>query len=418
VKRRRSTARILFAVMMATLLGLVLVLFPIRARHAAAQAANGAAPPAKGPKRSDGMAAAPASVAIAPPATAPPSTPRPVPPSDDEAKAIPQGKGLPLLVSAAVFFLEVTSFDDTKGEFDATVDLRLSWSDLRHRYPAHEAFRGYKEFRGKAAEEQIAKMWTPEVDVTNRLESPSHVARRLRIFPDGRIETISRTTARYKVKVDPERFPFDRQFLAVDLLVREQTTDEVVLTIGESDVDFSRIAPDATIDGWQPGLVNLERRIVPGWNGDRYSGVTASLRVSRQASSSLAPIFIPLFASLLIPLLAIWMNRATEEGFEVEAFELANMGIGGLFSVIALSFAIYSSYGVIAGGDNTVTRLFGLNYASLAISLLVVILLFQFNVVHRLFGRYVHMEVFRFLTWALPVASLATSLAFLLAAAA
>jgi len=124
-----------------------------------------------------------------------------------------------------------------------------------------------------------------------------------------------------------------------------------------------------------------------------------------------------LLASLLIPLLALWMNRATPEGFEVEAFELANMGIGGLFSVIALSYAVSSAYGSIAGSDNTVTRLFALNYATLAVALVVVVVFFQRNVVLRHFGPYVHEQVFKFLLWALPVLTLGTSIAFVLIAA-
>jgi hypothetical protein len=200
--------------------------------------------------------------------------------------------------------------------------------------------------------------------------------------------------------------------------VREQTTDEVVLRFDKDDVEFSRVSRRATLDGWTPGLVDLDATILPGWNGDRYSRVTASLFVDRTLTTALAPIFIPLVASLLIPLLAIWMNRATLEGFEIEAFELANMGIGGLFSVIALSFAIYSSYSVIAGGDNTVTRLFALNYATLALSLGIVVALFQYNLVHRWFGPYLHQQFFKWLSWALPVLTLGTSVAFLLVAAA
>ncbi len=199
--------------------------------------------------------------------------------------------------------------------------------------------------------------------------------------------------------------------------MREQTTDEVVLKFEKEDVAFSRLATDATIEGWQPGLVDLRAHVVAGWNGDRYSGVSAALAVDRVPSTGIAPIFIPLVASLLIPLLAIWMNRATEDGFEIEAFELANMGIGGLFSVIALSFAIYTSYPILASGDNTVVRLFGLNYASLAMSLGIVVLLFQYNLPLRWFGRHVHAEIFRFITWAMPVMSLGLSVAFLLLAA-
>lgn len=200
--------------------------------------------------------------------------------------------------------------------------------------------------------------------------------------------------------------------------MREDTTDEVILLYDTEDVTFSRPAREAKLDGWSLGLVDLHPDAVAGWNGDRYSRLVASLAVDRDPATSLAPIFIPLFAALLIPLLAIWMNKAGEDEFEIDAFELANMGIGGLFSVIALSLAVYSSYAIIANGDNTVTRLFGLNYAMLGLTLTLIVVCFRFNVVSRLFGGHVHREFFKYLLWSLPVLSLATSIAFVLIAAA
>ena len=421
-------------------LGLLLAFFPLRGQktaHAEPAAAKSAAPAAHAPPArpeahghtkavppgkdagAGDAGAGDAGVVAEPPAEKPekPKGSEKDKESEKDDIAIPTGKGLPIEVHVAVFFLEVKSFDDTKGEFECTVDLRLRWYDLAQRYPAAEAFRGYKEARGKKADALIEKMWTPSVDVVNRTETGGYIGKRLRIYPDGLVELITRTTGKHTTHISAESFPFDTQQLLVDLLIREETTDELVLQFEKDDVEFSRVAPKAELDGWNLGLVNLHGSLVSGWNGDRYSRVTASLQVDRVWSTGLAPIFIPLFASLLIPLLALWMNHPTEEGFQIEAFELANIGIGGLFSVIALSFAVYSSYGVIAGGDNTVTRLFGLNYATLAISLAVVVLFFRFNLPKRLFGHHVQTAIFNVLLWALPLLTAATALAFLLVAA-
>lgn len=338
--------------------------------------------------------------------------------NDSDEPTIPMGKGLPVVVRIAFFFLELKELDDTKGEFEAITDMRLHWSDLRLAFPLKEAPRGYKEYRGSAAEKFLATIWKPQVEPTNRLEVDDSVGRRVRIYPNGDVETIERRSARYKIKIDAQRFPFDRQYLKLDYIVREDTTDAVILDYENDDVEWSRTAKEATLDGWRLGLVDLSRSVVPGWNGDRYSRVSASLFVDRLPTTGIAPIFIPLIASLLIPLLAIWMNKSTEDGFQIEAFELANISIGGLFSVIALSFAIYSSYGMIAGGDNTVTRLFGLNYMTLALSLSIVIGFYRFNFPRRLFGRYVEEQLFLFICWALPILTLGTSVAFLLVAAA
>jgi hypothetical protein len=335
----------------------------------------------------------------------------------DDPKSLPLDTGLPLGVQVAVFFLDVKSFEDSKSEFVATTDVRMKWMDLRHRYPATEEIHGYKEWRFAAADKKLEGMWAPNVDVTNRVDAPTYSVHRLRIFPNGEIELTTRTTARYKTAVDAARFPFDRQHLRLDFIVRENDTDEVELETHHDDVEWSRASKQLSIDGWKPGLVDIDHGEVAGWNGDRYAQAVFSLDVDRDPMGALAPVFIPLIASLLIPLLATWMNEAHEDGeFEVEAFELANVVIGGLFSVIALSFAIYSAYGVIAGGDNTVTRLFALNYVCLALALGVVVLFFRFKLPAKLFGPYVQAELFRVVLWALPVLSAATSVAFILAA--
>jgi hypothetical protein len=336
--------------------------------------------------------------------------------AEDDPKSLPIGKGLPLFVRAAVFFLDVKAIEDTKGEFEATTDLRLRWWDLRQRFPASEEYRGFKEFRFGEADKKLEGMWAPQLEAANRIDSPSFTMRRLRVYPDGQVELLTRTTARYKITIDAERFPFDRQELLLDLVVRETNTDDVQLEEQQDDVDFSRATRELRLTGWTPGLVHLDPSEIAGWSGDRYGRVKAALDVDRNPRSALAPVFIPLVASLLIPLLAIWMNKVEDDAFEVDAFELANVIIGGLFSVIALSFAIYSAYGVIAGGDNTVTRLFGLNYVTLALSLSVVVLFFRFKVPRRLFGPHVQAEMFHFVLWALPVLSTATSVAFILVA--
>lgn len=336
---------------------------------------------------------------------------------DSDITSIPTGLGLPVLVNIAVYITSVQSFDDVKGEFEATGDLRLRWMDPRLRFPAPGNLDSYIEYHGKEAEERLAKLWVPNVDVANRTETVGYVGRRLRVFSDGQVETIVRSTGRFKTDVDVQNFPFDQQALRQTMVVRDQTTDEVMLRFGKDDEEFSRAAGDARIESWKLGDVDLDSDSAEGWGGDRNSRVTASLMVTRNPATGLTTIFVPLLASLLIPLLALWMNRTTHEGFEIEAFELANMGIGGLFSVIALSYAVASAYGSIAAGDNTVTRLFALNYATLALSLVVVVVLFRCNLALRLFGPYVHEQLFKFLLWAIPLLSLSTCVAFVLIAA-
>lgn len=340
------------------------------------------------------------------------------PKAQEDLRSIPTGRGLPVAVRTAVFFVSVDSFDENAGLFEATVDLRWTWVDPRLRYPEEEGLHGYKEWRMSAAEAEIARIWTPTVRVTNRQGEAEAGDRRLRLFPNGTVEVIERTKATYKTPVDVARFPFDRQRLEVSLVVKENTQESVQLVHQRDDVDFTRVARDLELEGWEPGLVRLDKSVVRGWNGDRYAAATAALEVVRVSKISVATIFIPLFASLLIPFMAIWMNRAEDDGFAVEAFELANIVIGGLFAVIALSFTVSSSYPAIAAADNTVTRLIALNYIALAISLLITVALYRFRLPARLLGPYFQQEVFQYLSWAIPFLCIATGVAMLLASAA
>ncbi len=132
----------------------------------------------------------------------------------------------------------------------------------------------------------------------------------------------------------------------------------------------------------------------------------------------IAAIFIPLFASLLIPMLSIWLNRVDDGKFQIETFELVNIIIGGLFAVIALNFTIYSTYEVLGSADNPVSRLFALNYITLGIGLLVNVLLFRYGVIERLFGRYVQEQLYLVLAWAIPVVVLTAAGAVILVAIA
>ncbi|HTO33165.1 MAG TPA: hypothetical protein VL202_18615 [Pararhizobium sp.] len=135
-----------------------------------------------------------------------------------------------------------------------------------------------------------------------------------------------------------------------------------LLVLGQSDIDCSRPSVNADLAGWSIGLVDLRNIPQSGWYNSTHAQVTASLDITRQPGVVVASIFIPLFAPLLIPLLAIWLNHMEDGVFQVDTHEMVNIIIGCLFAVIALNFAVYSTYVVLSSGDNTVNRLLALNY--------------------------------------------------------
>ena len=315
-------------------------------------------------------------------------------------------------------YVEVDSIDETEDAYTATVDLRLRWQDLRLQYPPESAPQGFLEFRDEAAAAKIAEIWTPVVSLQNLSGEPSQQMRALRIFPDGRVEMMVRTTGTFKTPFDVERFPFDRQRLEVQVVSRRESIERLSLEFEQEDLDFSQPPESNELRNWVPGVVSLQRDVVNGWYGEYLARVTVSFAVQRRAGGAAALIFVPLLASLSIPLLAIWLNRMEEGEFQIEAFEQANVILGGLVAVIALNFTLNAEYGMLGSTDNTVRRLFTLNYLALALSLLINLMLFRFNLPMRWFGRYVQEQLYFFLSWAVPVLVLAAALAFLLIAMA
>ncbi len=331
---------------------------------------------------------------------------------------LPTGKGLPVQIKVGVAFLSIESFSENTGSFKATVDLRLRWVDIRLRKPAAEANGPPKVLRGADAQAQLAELWAPNVDVVNQRGDSSYSALGLRLYPDGQVELTRRITGEFAVPVDVGRFPFDRQDLRIELAVRDQTADVVALEYEQDDLDFSRPARSASLDGWEIGPVELAAESLPGWYGATHSGVVASLEIKRVPAPIIASIFIPLFASLLIPLLGIWLNRVEDGVFQIETFEFVNLIVGGLFAVIALNFTVNSTYQLLGSGDNPVSRLFALNYMALGIALMINVLLFRFNVIGRWFGRYVQEQLYLFLIWAVPLLMLVTGTSVILVAMA
>lgn len=330
---------------------------------------------------------------------------------------LPLSGGLPVQVRTGLYFIDVESYQEHDGTFAATVDLRLKWKDGRLAYDLKTAPSGFVEFRDDKALAKLAEQWAPLVELSNSVGDPVFQNQLLRVYPDGQVEWLRRVKGQFRSEVAPENFPFDHQQLAVHLTVRNENERRVTLDFRQDDLDFSGVESTVNIPGWKLGLVNISRSPIAGFYGESNARLIAALGISRALGPGLGPIFIPLMASLLIPLMAVYMNKVQDGEFQIEAFELSNIVIGGLFAVIALNFTVNSDYPALGAGDNAVSRLFGLNYLVLAAALAVIVLLFRFNIVGKYCGKYVQEQLYLYIVWAAPVLVFATAAAIVLIAA-
>lgn len=331
--------------------------------------------------------------------------------AQDDPTELPWGQGFPVLIRAGLSFVEVQAITENEGTFTATVDMRLRWRDLRLAYPANAKAAGYQEYRNDAAEKRLGEIWNPGVVFANMVGEPTYQKRGLRISPNGQVELMQRTTATFTASFPLDKFPFDRQKLNVDLVSRLEPVQRVQLDFRQDELEFSNTRYVTEIDGWIPGLVELAQAPVAAWRGEINTGMQVALVVKRDQGSLLATIFVPLFASLLIPLLVVWLNRIEDGEFVVDSFELTNISIGGLFAVVALNFTVNSSFVNLAVGNNPVMQLFGLNYAILGLSIAIGIALYRFNAIKKLAGPYIQEEFFTYINWAIPVLVFSTGAA-------
>jgi hypothetical protein len=330
-----------------------------------------------------------------------------------QAQDIPLDAGLPLAVQAGVALVEMEGFDENAGTFEATVDLRLRWRDGRLARTDGNMLAPPLTLRNEAAAERLAQIWVPDVVITNQIGDASKDQKGLRIFADGTVEVLRRVTAVFKVDVNMDRFPFDRQKLTIEAVIDDRSINEVVLKTAQSDLDFSSVSRNVSLSGWRVGLIDITTPPSAGWYSTSAARLVATVDITREPGLAVASMLIPLVASLLIPLLALWLNRLEEGVFQVDAFELVNIVIGGFFAVIALNFTVLSSYPALVEGNNAVMRLLTLNYGTLAIALVISILFARFGVLANSFGLFIQEQTYKFLMWALPVSLAAIIVAIL-----
>lgn len=326
--------------------------------------------------------------------------------AQENLKSMPTGSGLPISVRVGMYVAKVVEINDNSGNFTAQINLRLRWKDMRLAFDrARNSNMDRIQYFHEEAAAKLATIWTPSVKIINMKDQPQKESFGVYVYFDGMVEVIRVVTAVFETSFDITKFPFDRQQLAIEVSPESEDNNAVILEYTQDDLTYSGVSQNCEVANWQCGLIDLRTTSITTWNGAVHSKVTGCLNVTRVPYNYIPTIFLPIFAILLIPILAIGLNSFEDKAFKVEPFDLVNMVISGLFAVIALNFTINSGYQALVSGDNTVNRLFALSYVLLFISLMVNIILFKSKLVFNFLGAYVVEQIFIFLCWSFPVLS-------------
>lgn len=312
--------------------------------------------------------------------------------------SFPSNIQLPIRISTAIIFEDISSIDERLEQFTAGIKLRLNWNDPRLAFDRLRIGTDRIEFGNESARRKLETIWTPKIKVDNLVGDPTREEPGLFIFSDGSVIYTQRLQGVFDTKFDLSRFPFDIQKLEIVLTSPEYSVGQVLLVHKDVDRAFSGVQQGVGLPNWlfhwSFSDLNFIASQFRGWNEGIFSQITAQVTAKRSAIQYLPSLFIPLFVILFLPLLALWIDT--------DLSERINWILTGLFSLIALYFSTVLQYPALDVGS-AINQLFWVGYVLQWSVLLIILIFFNKDIAYKLFDRYVIDEFIAFLLWGVPV---------------
>lgn len=238
----------------------------------------------------------------------------------------PVVNGKPVEVSIGFYaydFARVTSRDES---FDLTGYLELSWRD-----PRLELSSAARSAANESRRMDAARVWTPKVYFENALEQPRrHADPVIEVDADGTVTSWEIVSGKFSSPLHLERFPFDRQRLAVRIGAFE---DESVMKFRVKN-ELVLLGEDAFLTDWTIGNPTARidsHRFVPGQ--EFYPRFSYEVEVNRRATFYVWRVMVPLFFLALVPWAAFWFEPV---GLQPQI----STCLASLIALVAFNFAI------------------------------------------------------------------------------
>jgi len=186
-----------------------------------------------------------------------------------DAKAIARpsvAAGKPDIVNYALYGKTFYGVDLREQEFTIDSILTLQWIDAR---TIAQVPQGQEELT-LAADDAADRIWTPKVEITNRIERRfDRISSSVTIGKDGKVTKVERTLAVIKNKLLLNDYPFDKQTLRLNIASTQYMLSEVVLQ------------PLTEFGGLRKGFFDGEDYVQDDFRLKTYDDVDASLKKSR-----------------------------------------------------------------------------------------------------------------------------------------
>jgi Neurotransmitter-gated ion-channel ligand binding domain/Neurotransmitter-gated ion-channel transmembrane region len=236
----------------------------------------------------------------------------------------PNASGTSTEVTVGVYLFDIDEIDDVRQRFNVDMFVNIAWQDPRLALPEQEQSARIRTL-------PLSEIWTPRgLIVNDRGLSP-----RLPLVADvdalGNVVYRQRLYGELAVDLDLKDFPFDTQFLPIDVISYQYNPDEVRFSPN------TRIASDTeafSAEGWSFNLLETEFRefSVPAVGVVRPR-VTFVVQAKRNAQYYVLTMFLPMSLIIFMSWTAFWIQP------NVVPPRIA-ISTASIFSLIAFGFSI------------------------------------------------------------------------------
>lgn len=239
----------------------------------------------------------------------------------------PNAGGAPTKIKISAFLFDVDSIDDANQRFSVDMFIEVSWLDSRLALPKRKR-------DGLLRTVPLDNIWTPKGLIINDRGLNRTLAQVARVDDNGNVKLQQRLVGQLSADFEFEDFPFDRQYLPVDIISYANSVNEV-----EFEVAFEMSEDEGAfgIEGWE--LVALDPKVStleqPGID-DVLPRATFVVGATRDVGYYLFTMFLPMTLIILMAWSVFWIPP------DVIPARIS-ISTAAIFSFVAFGFTIRSS---------------------------------------------------------------------------
>lgn len=213
----------------------------------------------------------------------------------------------PVVIKTGIFLVDITHIDIPSvpiPHFTAEYIISLSWTDVRLSYET-STLQQYRQYHDKEVDQQLEKIWWPEITIPNQ-DGPRMIENKiLKIFPNGEIQYLEKFKINLKMHSNLRRFPFDEQYFKLMLEIFDWDTSKVKL---QADMDFVGMSETLVNDGWDFQHVIIKDTFIKDELSHKQHAIVKHIvSASRRPNYYLFKIITPLMLMLFFTWSTFWM---------------------------------------------------------------------------------------------------------------